>query len=172
MRRAEAGFALIEVLVALAVTAVLLVSIGQVASVSITGARTASERAALGQTARQLLAELSLKPDLTPGISQGTNRRIAWRIEITPRPAPDPAQPGGWAAVDVTARLKVPSGRSGEGIAIFRDRSGGMPFRLRRGGEWQGWILEKLERRTVVVNRSGRAWELALPETSPAAGRP
>ena len=56
----------------------------------------------------------SLKPDIAPGISQGTTRRIAWRIEITLRPTPDPAQPGKWAAVDVTARLKAPSGSSFE----------------------------------------------------------
>ena len=112
MRRAETGFALLEVVVALAVAAVLVAAIGEVAAVGLAGARTAGERAALAQAARQVLANLSLRRDLAPGVLAGSSLGIAWRVELSARPAQGPPGPDGWVALDLAARVTAPSGRS------------------------------------------------------------
>jgi general secretion pathway protein I len=79
-----AGFTLIEALVALAIIAVVLGTIGSVISVTIKGTRSIDQHLALASTAETLLADLPARGVLKPGRQSGQLAGSRWRADIAP----------------------------------------------------------------------------------------
>lgn len=79
-----AGFTLIEALVALAIIAVVLGTIGSVIATTAKGTRSIDQRLALSGTAERLLAELPARGLLKPGRQSGELAGSRWRIDVAP----------------------------------------------------------------------------------------
>lgn len=88
-----AGFTLIEVLVALAIIAVVLGTIGSVIATTAKGTRGIDQRLALAGTAETLLADLPARSVLKPGRRSGELAGSRWRVDVAPMNVPgrDPA---------------------------------------------------------------------------------
>jgi general secretion pathway protein I len=117
-----AGFTLIEALVALAIVAAVLSSIGAVIATTVKGTRAISQRLALGGTAETLLAALPARTLLTPGRQSGETAGHRWRIDVSPMNvavASDAPQTGRFTPLAVSIRLQAPGG-SGMQITTVR----------------------------------------------------
>src|SRR5262249_59162628 len=79
-----AGFTLIEALVALAIIAAVLGTIGSVVATSVKGTRSIDQRLALAGTAETLLADLPARGLLKPGRQSGELAGSRWRVDIAP----------------------------------------------------------------------------------------
>ena len=79
-----AGFTLIEVLVALAIVAAVLSSIGAVIATSVKGTRSIDQRLALTGAAETLLAELTARNLLKTGRQSGELAGHRWRVDVSP----------------------------------------------------------------------------------------
>lgn len=79
-----AGFTLIEALVALAIIAVVLGSIGSVIATSVKGTRAIDQHLALAGTAETLLADLPARSLLKPGRQSGELAGSRWRVDVAP----------------------------------------------------------------------------------------
>ena len=92
-RRGEAGFTLIEVLVAIAVLAVVLGAIGAVVGNTVRTIRSVDRRLPLLETAQSLIASLPARDALQPGTQSGTSGDFRWRIDavLLNRNVPDNA---------------------------------------------------------------------------------
>lgn len=88
-----AGFTLIEALVALAIIAVVLGTIGSVIATTAKGTRAIDQRLALAGTAETLLADLPARALLKPGRRSGELAGSRWRVDVAPMNVPggDPA---------------------------------------------------------------------------------
>lgn len=88
-----AGFTLIEALVALAIIAVVLGTIGSVIATTVKGTRAIDQRLALAGTAETLLADLPARSLLKPGRRSGELAGSRWRVDVAPMNVPggDPA---------------------------------------------------------------------------------
>jgi len=83
--RPDAGFTIIEVLVALAIVAVSIVAIGQVMSTNARGVRVLENHVALVQSAQTVLAtEIPQRSALAPGRLNGRTGDARWQIDIGP----------------------------------------------------------------------------------------
>ena len=81
----QAGFTIIEVLIALAVVAVCIVSIGSVMSTNARGVRSLEQHVALIQTARSAMTTgIPPRAELGPGVLSGELNDHRWQIEIGP----------------------------------------------------------------------------------------
>ena len=91
--RGNAGFTLIEVLVAIAVLAVVLGAIGAVVGNTVRAIRSVDRRLPLLETAQSLIASLPTRNALQPGTQTGTSGEFRWRIDavLLNRNAPDSA---------------------------------------------------------------------------------
>ena len=111
--RSEAGFTILEVLIALAVVAIAIVAIGYVMSTNARGVRALENHVALVQTAQTVLATaIPPRKDLVPGSLAGQIRDYRWQVDVGP-------VGGGWIVdnADVTwvpelvkIRVRSPSG--------------------------------------------------------------
>jgi general secretion pathway protein I len=111
--RRDAGFTIIEVLVALAIVAVGIVGIGAVMSTNARGVRTLENHLALMQTAQTALATaIPLRKDLAAGTLSGQIHDYRWQVDIGPAG-------GGWSVNEADApwipelvrvRVRSPSG--------------------------------------------------------------
>jgi general secretion pathway protein I len=90
IRRSEAGFTLIEVLVALAVLAIVLGAIGSVVGTTVKSIRSVDRRLPLLETAQSLVASLPDRNALKPGTEIGGSGGYRWRIDVVPLAAPAP----------------------------------------------------------------------------------
>ena len=104
----EAGFTLIEALVALAIVAVALASIGGVVATVSRGTRSVSQRVALVATAESLLTELPARNLLVPGRQSGQKDGNRWSVDISPIAAAGAT--GRWAPLRVVLDLRAPTG--------------------------------------------------------------
>ncbi|WP_298241972.1 type II secretion system protein [uncultured Bradyrhizobium sp.] len=88
-----AGFTLIETLIALAIIAVVLGTIGSVVATTAKGTRAIDQRLALAGTAETLLANLPVRSLLKPGRRSGELAGSRWRVDVAPMNVPggDPA---------------------------------------------------------------------------------
>jgi general secretion pathway protein I len=108
-----AGFTLIEALVALAVVAAVLGSIGAVIATTVKGARGIDQRLALSGAAENLLAALPARTLLKPGRQSGDLAGHRWRIDVSRMNIPvasDAPQTGRFVPLAVTMRLQAPGG--------------------------------------------------------------
>src|SRR6516164_1988621 len=111
--RPDAGFTIIEVLIALAVVAVAIIAIGSVMSTNARGVRALENHVALIETAQTVLAtELPSRKQLAPGTLAGQTRDDRWQIDVSPLG-------GGWTVDNanvawlpelVRLRVRSPSG--------------------------------------------------------------
>jgi len=91
--RGTAGFTLIEVLVAIAVLAVVLGAIGAVVGNTVRSIRSVDRRLPLLETAQSLIASLPSRDALQPGTQSGASGEYRWRIDavLLNRNVPDTA---------------------------------------------------------------------------------
>src|SRR5215475_15838771 len=80
----SAGFALIEALVALAIVAIALSSIGNLIASSAHGARSIEARLTRLETARAVMSALPSRDQLVPGTSSGEIADHVWRVDVVP----------------------------------------------------------------------------------------
>jgi general secretion pathway protein I len=84
LRKQIAGFTLIEVLVALAVTAVALAAIGGLMSANIRGTHKVNQHLGLVQALWAIESELENRATLVPGVRSGEREGVFWSIEVAP----------------------------------------------------------------------------------------
>jgi len=81
--RRDAGFTIIEVLIALAIVTVSIVAIGSVMSTNARGVRALETHVALIQTAQTVLATaIPPRKELVPGTLSGQLRDFRWQVDI------------------------------------------------------------------------------------------
>jgi general secretion pathway protein I len=108
-----AGFTLIEALVALAIVAAVLGSIGTVIATAVKGTRGIDQRLALSGAAENLLAALPARTLLKPGRQSGDLAGHRWRIDVSRMNVPvasDAPQTGRFVPLAVSMRLQAPGG--------------------------------------------------------------
>lgn len=115
--RSEAGFTLIEVLVAIAILAVVLGAIGAVVGTTVKGIHSVDARLPLLETARSLLASLPGREALRPGTQTGRSGEYRWRIDAVALTgaAPDGAAAAGtpppkWLPLAITVQVQGSEG--------------------------------------------------------------
>ncbi len=107
------GFTLIEALVALAIVAAVLGSIGAVIATTVKGTRGIDQRLALGGVAETLIAALPARTLLKPGRQSGELAGHRWRINVSPMNvavASEAPQTQRFVPLAVTMRLQSPNG--------------------------------------------------------------
>lgn len=81
----EAGFTILEVLVALALVAVSLVAIGSLMATNARGVRALEQHVALTQAVRTVMTTaIPPRAGLTPGTSSGQTDNYRWTIDVSP----------------------------------------------------------------------------------------
>jgi len=111
-RRGSLGFTLIEVLVAIAVLAVVLGAIGAVVGNTVRTIRSVDRRLPLLETAQSLIASLPTRDALQPGTQSGTSGEFRWRIDavLLNRNVPDDAMAAKWMPLAITVRVQGSEG--------------------------------------------------------------
>jgi general secretion pathway protein I len=111
-RCANAGFTLIEVLVALTVVAISLVAIGSLMAATVRGTRSIDQHLGLVETARAIEAGLPDRGDLAIGSLTGDMRGYRWRVDVSPFIANfvDPRQATPWVPQSVVITVRSPTG--------------------------------------------------------------
>jgi general secretion pathway protein I len=111
--RRDAGFTIIEVLIALAVVAVSIVAIGSVMSTNVRGVRLLEQHVTLMQTARSILTtEVPPRAELGYGALSGQVNDYRWKIDVGPLgeewtvPGADVA----WIPALVAVQVRSPTG--------------------------------------------------------------
>jgi len=107
----EAGFTLVEVLVALSVVAVSLAAIGSLIAVTTRGVRAVGGHLDLVETTRTIFTGLPDRNQLVPGNLAGEIGGHRWRADVLPFYADfvDP-QAGNWIPQTVVLRVQSPAG--------------------------------------------------------------
>ena len=111
--RGDAGFTIIEVLIALAIVAVSIVAIGSVMATNVRGVRSLEHHVALMQATRTVMtAGIPARAKLAPGDFSGQIEDYRWTIDVGPLGG-DWAVPGAevaWIPELVRIRVRSPSG--------------------------------------------------------------
>ena len=107
----EAGFTLVEVLVALSVVAVSLAAIGSLIAVTTRGVRAVGGHLDLVETTRTIFTGLPDRNQLVPGNLAGEIGGHRWRADVLPFYADfvDP-EGGNWIPQTVVLRVQSPTG--------------------------------------------------------------
>jgi general secretion pathway protein I len=106
----EKGFTLIEALVALAIIAAVLSSIGSVIGTAVRGTRTIDQRLALGGAAETVLASLPPRNALQLGRQSGELAGHRWRIDVALLNAAAPDPQARFVPLVVNMRMQGPGG--------------------------------------------------------------
>ena len=108
----SAGFTLIEALVALAIVAMALSSIGTLIASSVHGARSLEARLTRLETARAVMSALPSRDQLVPGTSSGEIANHAWRVDVLPFAAQNARPQSGaqWVPQTVVVTVQAPTG--------------------------------------------------------------
>ena len=111
-RQATAGFTLIEVLIALAIVAICLVSIGSVIGTSVRSTGVLERHTALVETARAIETGLPDRSQLVPGDLSGDFSGYRWRVDVSPFAAGtiDSRLPSPWVPQAVVISVTSPTG--------------------------------------------------------------
>lgn len=111
--RHDAGFTIIEVLIALTVLAVSIVAIGSVMSTNVRGVRLLEQHVTLIQTVRSIMtAEIPPRTELGFGVLSGEASDYRWKIDVGPM-GEDWTVPGAdvaWIPALVTVQVRSPTG--------------------------------------------------------------
>jgi len=109
----EAGFALIEVLVALAVVAMSLAAIGSLVGSNIRATRDLEQRYQLLETSQAIVVGMPDREQLVPGNVTGEVAEHRWRLDVLPFSANfiDPGQATPWVPQTVVIRVQSPGGQ-------------------------------------------------------------
>jgi general secretion pathway protein I len=111
--RHDAGFTIIEVLIALAIVAVGIVAIGSVMATNVRGVRSLEQHVALMQVTRTVMAAgIPARAKLGPGGLSGQIDDYRWTIDVGPLSG-DWAVPGAdvaWVPELVRIQVRSPSG--------------------------------------------------------------
>ena len=112
-RRNQAGFTLIEVLVALAVVAVSLTAIGSLVATNARGTRALDQRLALVEATRAILTGLPDREQIVPGSLSGEYNYHHWQVDTAPFAANfiDPRRATPWTPEAIVVSVQSPSGR-------------------------------------------------------------
>ena len=111
--RRNAGFTIIEVLIALAVVAVSIVAIGSVMSTNVRGVRTLEQHVTLMQAVRSVMTdELPPRAELGFGTLSGTASDHRWKIDVGPMDEEwvSPGTDVAWIPALVRIQVRSPSG--------------------------------------------------------------
>jgi general secretion pathway protein I len=107
----DRGFTLIEALVALAIIAAVLSSIGAVISTTTKGTRTIDQRLSLTGAAETVFAALPDRNALKPGRQSGELAGHRWRLDVAPlNVAATDAPQGRFVPLAVNLRMQAPGG--------------------------------------------------------------
>ena len=116
---ASGGFTLIEVVVAIAVLALVLGAIGGAVGTIVKGLRSVDRQLPLLETAQGLLAALPDRNALRPGAQRGTTGAVQWRIDVAPlngaAAGTGAAQSAKWMPLLVTVSVQ---GRDGPPVRL------------------------------------------------------
>jgi general secretion pathway protein I len=111
--RRNAGFTVIEVLVALAVVAVSIVAIGSVMSTNVRGVRSLEQHVTLMEAVRSVMTdELPPRAELGFGTLSGTASGHQWKIDVGPigKEWDAPGADVAWVPALVRIQVRSPSG--------------------------------------------------------------
>lgn len=111
--RHDAGFTIIEVLVALTIVAVSITAIGSLMATNNRGVQSLERHVSLVQAARAVMtAGLPARSELQPGTTSGQLEGYHWTVDVTPLggnwTVPNADVP--WASELVRVRVQAPSG--------------------------------------------------------------
>ena len=108
----NAGFTLIEALVALAIVAVALTSIGSLVATSARGAASIQARLTRLEAARTIMSALPGRDELAQGRSSGEVADHSWRIDVLPFTSDDVSQQSHskWVPRTVIITVQGPDG--------------------------------------------------------------
>lgn len=111
-KHTAAGFTLIEVLVALAIVAVSLSSIGALIATTVRGTRSLEERWTRLEIARAIATALPDREQLVPASLSGELAGHRWRIDVSPFNANNPTRPSAapWVPQTVVVAVRSPAG--------------------------------------------------------------
>ena len=110
-RFSEKGFTLIEALVALAIIAAVLSSIGAVIGTTVKGTRSIDQRLALSGAAETVLAGLPARNALKPGRQSGELAGHRWRLDVAPMNVGEIPPDARFIPLTVSLRLQAPGGQ-------------------------------------------------------------
>ena len=117
IERRDAGFTIIQVLVALAVVAVVIVAIGSLMATSVRGVRAFERHVALMQETRTAMA-VAIPPrgELRPGQSSGQSDGYRWTVDVAPLGGNWVVPNSGavWVPELVRIRVSSPSGATSD----------------------------------------------------------
>ena len=109
----SAGFTLIEVVVTLAVIAVIMLSIGSLVTVAVRGTHSLDDHLVLVETARAIEAGLPDRDALKAGTMSGERDGQFWRVDIQPFAGQVEAQTKTpWVPMTASITVQTPGGAS------------------------------------------------------------
>lgn len=111
--RRDAGFTIIEVLIALAVVAVSVIAIGSVMSTNVRGVRSLEQHVALMQTTRSVMTSgIPPRAVLAPGTVSGEEGGYRWTVDVGPMGGENVEKNAktAWIPELVRVRVRSPSG--------------------------------------------------------------
>ncbi len=111
-RSREAGFTIIEALVALAIVSGALAAIGGLIAVSARGTRALEQHVALVETARAVESGLPKRDQIALGDFSGVLAGHPWRVDVLPfsMGGIDPDLPSPWVPQTVVVTVRSPTG--------------------------------------------------------------
>ena len=110
--RSNAGFTLIEMLIALALIASSLTAIGALVATTMRGTTTIEQHVALIETARNIAATIGPHAQVPLGVTSGQTSGYRWRIDASPWMGPGVAiaADSPWIPQAIRIRVQSPSG--------------------------------------------------------------
>ena len=123
-RARQAGFTIIEALVALAIVAASLAAIGGLIAASARGTHAVEQHVALIETARAVESSLPRRDQLAAGDFSGVLAGHPWRVEVVPFGAGgiDPELPSPWVPQTVVVTVRSATGGAKFQLATVRLR--------------------------------------------------
>ena len=109
----EAGFTLVEVLVALAVCGALVAAMSPVFGWNIMQSRQAATRLSMAAAERSLLEALPGRGQLKTGLASGTLGDISWRMNVLPMRASEQGIETNWLPYRINVQMVGPDGITG-----------------------------------------------------------